>query len=160
MYGVPEQWMELNNYFLTTPRHHGGNIEKLHYNDVVMGAIASQITRLTIVFNRLFRHRSKKTSKLRVTGLCAGNSPDAGEFPAQMASNRINLQKIWLNICYPNTLLNSIFSDHKCTSCSWHGQTLHISHKRPVIRSLDVLQDAILKYLLKAHLSYRWYKAP
>ena len=25
--------------------------------------------------NRLFRHRSKKTSKLRVTGLCVGNSP-------------------------------------------------------------------------------------
>ena len=25
--------------------------------------------------NRLFRRRSKKTSKLRVTGLCAGNSP-------------------------------------------------------------------------------------
>ena len=35
--------------------------------------------------NRLFRRRSKKTSKLRVTGLCVGNSP--GEFPAQMASN-------------------------------------------------------------------------
>ena len=30
---------------------------------------------------RLFRHRSKKTSKLRVTGLCAGNSPLTGEFP-------------------------------------------------------------------------------
>ena len=27
------------------------------------------------LLNRLFRHRSKKTSKLRVTGLCAGNSP-------------------------------------------------------------------------------------
>ena len=25
--------------------------------------------------NRLSRHRSKETSKLRVTGLCAGNSP-------------------------------------------------------------------------------------
>ena len=37
--------------------------------------------------NRLFRRRSKKTSKLRVTGLCAGNSPITGEFPAQMASN-------------------------------------------------------------------------
>ena len=37
--------------------------------------------------NRLFRHRSKKTPKLRVTGLCGGNSPEAGEFPAQMASN-------------------------------------------------------------------------
>ena len=27
------------------------------------------------LLNRLFRWRSKKTSKLRVTGLCAGNSP-------------------------------------------------------------------------------------
>ena len=36
---------------------------------------------------RLFRRRSKKTSKLRVTGLCAGNSPGTGEFPAQVASN-------------------------------------------------------------------------
>ena len=31
--------------------------------------------------NRLFRRRSKKTSKLRVTGLCVGNSPGTGEFP-------------------------------------------------------------------------------
>ena len=38
------------------------------------------------LFNRIFRRRSKKTSKLRVTGLCAGNSPGTGEFPAQMAS--------------------------------------------------------------------------
>ena len=37
------------------------------------------------LLNRLFRHRSKKTSKLRVTGLCAGNSPVTGEFPAQTA---------------------------------------------------------------------------
>ena len=27
------------------------------------------------LLNRLFRRRSKKTSKLRITGLCAGNSP-------------------------------------------------------------------------------------
>ena len=45
--------------------------------------------------NRLFRHRSKKTSKLRVTGLCAGNSPEAGEFPAQMASNAENVSIWW-----------------------------------------------------------------
>ena len=37
--------------------------------------------------NRLFRHIWKETSKLRVTGLCAGNSPVTGEFRAQMASN-------------------------------------------------------------------------
>ena len=33
--------------------------------------------------NRLFRRKSKKTSKLRVTGFCEGNSPVTGEFPAQ-----------------------------------------------------------------------------
>ena len=42
------------------------------------------------LLNRLFRRRSKKTSKLRVTGLCSGNSPGTGEFPAQMASNAEN----------------------------------------------------------------------
>ena len=33
------------------------------------------------LLNRLFRCRSKKTSKLRVTGLCVGNSPVTCEFP-------------------------------------------------------------------------------
>ena len=39
------------------------------------------------LLSRLFGRRSKKTSKLRVTGLCAGNSPGTGEFPAQTSSN-------------------------------------------------------------------------
>ena len=46
-----------------------------------MGAIASQITSHTIVFNRLFRRRSKKTSKLGFTGLCVGNSPGPVKSP-------------------------------------------------------------------------------
>ena len=37
-----------------------------------------------------FRHRWKKTPKLCVTGLCGGNSPVTGEFPAQRASNAKN----------------------------------------------------------------------
>ena len=65
-----------------------------HYKDVIMGEMASQITSLTIVY-RLFRRRSKKTSKLRVTGLCEGNSPVTGEFPAQMASNMNNVPIWW-----------------------------------------------------------------
>ena len=47
------------------------------------------------LLNRLFRRRSKKTSKLRVTGLCAGNSPGTGEFPAQMASYAENVSIWW-----------------------------------------------------------------
>ena len=47
------------------------------------------------LLNHLFRRRSKKTSKLRVTGLCAGNSPVTGEFPAQKASNAENVSIWW-----------------------------------------------------------------
>ena len=45
------------------------------------------------LLNRLFR--SKKKLKLRVTALCAGKSPVAGEFPAQRASNTENVSISW-----------------------------------------------------------------
>ena len=47
------------------------------------------------LLNRLFRRRSKKTTKLRVAGLCVGNSPGTGEFPTQMASNAENVSIWW-----------------------------------------------------------------
>ena len=46
------------------------------------------------LLNRLFRRRSKKISKLRVTGLCAGKSSETDKFPTQMASNAENVS-IW-----------------------------------------------------------------
>ena len=54
-----------------------------------MSAMASQITSLTIAYSR---RRPKKTSKLPVTGLCEGNSP---EFPAQRASTAENVSIWW-----------------------------------------------------------------
>ena len=45
----------------------------------------------------LLRRRSQKTSKLRVTGLCAGNSPETGEFPAEMASNAENVSILMMS---------------------------------------------------------------
>ena len=45
--------------------------------------------------NRVFGRKSKKASKLRVTGLCMGNSPGTGEFPAQSASNAENVSIWW-----------------------------------------------------------------
>ena len=47
------------------------------------------------LLNHLIRRTSKKTSKLRVTGLWAGNSPVTGEFPAQRASNAENVSIWW-----------------------------------------------------------------
>ena len=51
--------------------------------------------RLNCLLNCWFRRRSKKTSKLRVTGLCAGNSPVPDESPHKRASNAEKVSSIW-----------------------------------------------------------------
>ena len=72
------------------------------------------------LLNRLFRRRSKKTSKLRVTGLCVGNSSGTGDFPAQMASNAgyetfaSFPNSEWLNMWY------STFPFDPCSKMSYH----------------------------------------
>ena len=66
----------------------------LHWRDNDSGGVSDHQPH-DCLFSRLFRRRSKKTSKLRVTGLCAGNSPAAGEFPAQRASNAENVSIWW-----------------------------------------------------------------
>ena len=61
-----------------------------------MSAMASQITNLTIVYSTIYSGADKKnTSKLRGTGLCEGNSPVTGEFPAHIASNAENAFIWW-----------------------------------------------------------------
>ena len=68
-----------------------------------MRAMASQISSLAIVYSTVYwRGRPKKTSKLRVAGLCEGNSPMTGEFPAQRASNAENVSIRWRH--HTNTL--------------------------------------------------------
>ena len=55
-----------------------------------MGAVASQITSVTIVYSTIDSDADQRKHQ-SITGLCAGNSPITGEFPAQMASNAENL---------------------------------------------------------------------
>ena len=67
-----------------------------HYCDVIMASMASQITSLTIVYSTVYSNTDQRRhQKLRVTGLCARNSPVAGEIPAQMASNAENVSIWW-----------------------------------------------------------------
>ena len=61
-----------------------------------MSTIASQITSPMIVYSTVYpRRRSRKTSKLRITSLCWGNSPVTGEFSTQRASNAENVSIWW-----------------------------------------------------------------
>ena len=73
----------LGNSYLTLQSRHNGRDGVSNYQP------------RCCLLNSLFRRRSQKTSKLRVTGLCAGNSPVTGEFPAQMASNAENIFTWW-----------------------------------------------------------------
>ena len=69
-------------------------ISSLHWRHNDRGCVSDHQPH-DCLLGRLFRQRSKKTSKLRVTGLCAGNSPATGEFPAQRASNAENVSIWW-----------------------------------------------------------------
>ena len=81
-----------------------------------MDVLAAQITSLNDCLPNLsFRRRSKKTSKLRVTGLCAGNSPVTGEFPAQRASNVENVSIWWRRHGSHNNWTHGIFWPYSLT---------------------------------------------
>ena len=80
------------------------------------------------LLNRLFGCRSKKISKLRVTGPCAGNSPETGEFPAQMASNAENVstwwrhheQDVWINRdAYNPRMVVNMYTKKQSASWRW-----------------------------------------
>ena len=64
-----------------------------HYSDVIMSAMASQITSLMNVYSTVYS--GGDTSKLSVTGLCEVNSPVTGEFPSQRACNDENVSIWW-----------------------------------------------------------------
>ena len=67
--------------------------------------------RLDSLLISLFRCRSKKISKLRVTGLCEGNSPMTTEFRAQRASNAENVSIWWRHHEWWNPMLNQLNCD-------------------------------------------------
>ena len=65
------------------------------------------------LLKHLFGRRSKKTSKLRVTGLCEGNSPVTGEFPAQRASNAENVSIWWRHHVTASAQATILFNESK-----------------------------------------------
>ena len=84
-----------------------------------MSAMSSQITNLTIGYSTVYSlsRRSKKTSKLRATGLCERNSPVTDEFPAQRGSNTENVPIWWRHhVC-----------DNSTQVYSWRFSWLYVS---------------------------------
>ena len=78
------------------------------------------------LLNCLLMCRSKKTSKLRVTGLCAENSPVTGEFPAQMARNAENVSIWWRH--HAMTVFGSCMRCAKCLNIFNCCNTIDLCH--------------------------------
>ena len=93
------------------------------------------------LLNRLLRRRSKKTSKLLVTGLCEGNSPVTGEFPTQRASNaKKGFHLMMSSWTLESDLLHNT-SIYMVDSCSaWLLQIIHVS----MGSSVNALQRKLL----------------
>ena len=69
------------------------------------------VVSIDCLLNRLFRRRSKETPKLHVNGLCEGNPPATGEFPAQRASNAENVSIWWRQHAMNDYTWNDIPTD-------------------------------------------------
>ena len=96
-YKIQEKYHNFNYQFLST-------LQGCH-NDGI-----SNHWHLDCYLNCLLRHRSKKTSKLRIIGLRDRNSPVTGEFPTQTCSISNEHGKSYK--CYVNGLLQD------CGNCS------------------------------------------
>ena len=61
-----------------------------------MGAMASQITSLTIVYSTVYSDADQRIHQSSASlAFVQGNSPEPGEFPAQMASNAEKVSISW-----------------------------------------------------------------
>ena len=58
--------------------------------------------RLDCLLNRLFMRKSKKTPKIRYTGLCEGNPPVTGGFPSQRTNNAEKSFRLMTSSCWRN----------------------------------------------------------
>ena len=89
------------------------------------------------LLNRSFGRRSKKTSKLCVTGPCEGNSSVTGEFPAQMASDAKNVSIWWRH--HAGTYPCPVCHDVAQSGCAFLDElALHPNNRKIVSMSTDL----------------------
>ena len=83
------------------------------------------------LLNCLFRRRSKKTSKLRVTGLGEGNSPGTSELSAQRASNAENVSIWWCHQVLRSQICTCHASYQRLEQNEFHESLYTISKMGP-----------------------------
>ena len=95
--------------------------------------------RLDCLLIRLIRRRSRKTSKLRVNGLCKGNPPVTDGFPSQRTSNAQNVSIRWRH---------HVFLQY------WYGRVTVWSFPLGFIDWWDIFPSLV--HIEKLHYDYNW----
>ena len=139
-----------------------------HYIDVIMGAIASQITSLTIVYSTVYwvvdqRKRQSSASLAFVRW----NPRVTGEFPTLRASNVENVSIWWRHHVQPaEPPVKFFFCIFSVMMTSWHGNAFRIAgslygetlaRKGSTIRIFDVFFVLIPNGLLTQQSICHWF---
>ena len=95
------------------------NVTSLQWRHNELDGISNHLP-LNCVLNRLFRRRSKKTSKFRVTGLCEWNPPVTVGFPSQRASNAEKVSFSMASSCIAHSHVFCLFFRFVIICCCWY----------------------------------------
>ena len=135
--------------------HTSTNTWRIHYNDVIMSAMASQITRLTMFTQPFIQGQIKETSKLCIIGLCAGNSQVTGEFPTQKASNAE-----YVSIWWRHHSVHILQIMLPCCSQLSNINDMNMTNWLPDLwpKNLNHLCRSFLAVLCRFHGSYDWFQ--
>ena len=92
---------------------------EIHYSDIIMSAMASQITNTSIVCSIDCSGAYQRKSKLRVNGLCEGNPHVTGGFPSQRASNAENVSIWWRYHDFVKKCAQVFIAKNSLTGIAW-----------------------------------------
>ena len=119
------------------------------------------------LLKRLFRRRSKKTSKRHLTGLCEGNFPVTSEFLAWRASNVENVSTWWCHhVSVPDVsdIYHCLPHPNDCRPmCSTGNTAYRIGTRNPIILHYMIIEfkfyqhwSTIIKLSVNQAVQSRW----
>ena len=109
--------------------------------------------RLDYLLNGLFRHRSKKISKLRVNGPCEGNSPASGEFTITRAPKCNATYELYMPVIWWTDM-------HKCAWCfdkvqgCMNSRVRHAYSQQPLLEQLSNVASSLNKHWKNLYCTY------
>ena len=104
-----------------------------HYSDIIMGAMASKITGVSIIYSTICSGTHQKKHQISVSLAFVSNSPVVDEFAAQTACNAKNVSIWWCHHALSNTF-----------SCFWCPPVVTYPHEWSLVR------EGLIKW-------YKWY---